>query len=52
MENLLAVGLQLVFLFMPYLVAGHKPARQPFFIPQPSILWDSNEIKSLLTNSD
>jgi hypothetical protein len=43
MENLLTVGLSLVLIFMPYLVARRKPAGQPFFIPQPSIRWDSNE---------
>jgi hypothetical protein len=42
-ENLLAVGLTVVFFFMPYLVAGHKPASQPFFTSQPSTLWVSNE---------
>jgi len=28
---------------MPYLVAGRKPASQPFFTSQPSTLWVSNE---------
>jgi hypothetical protein len=27
--------LYVVFFFMPYLVAGRKPASQPFFIHQP-----------------
>jgi hypothetical protein len=33
---------------MPYLVARHKPASQPFFIPQTSIRWDSNVSVSIL----
>jgi len=28
---------------MPYLVAGRKPPSQPFFAPQPSTLWVSND---------
>ncbi len=35
-ENLLAVGLCRVCSFMPHLVAGPRPASQPFFIPQSS----------------
>jgi hypothetical protein len=31
---------------MPYLVAGRKPASQPFFTPQPSTLLVSNEKSS------
>jgi hypothetical protein len=42
-ENLLAVGLDVVFFFMPYLVAGRKPSSQPFFTPQPSTMLVSNE---------
>jgi hypothetical protein len=42
-ENLPAVGLAVVFFFMPYLVAGRKPPSQPFFAPQPSTLWVSND---------
>jgi hypothetical protein len=33
-ENLLAVGLTMFF-FMPFLVAGRKPARQPFLFLNP-----------------
>jgi hypothetical protein len=40
---LLAVGLAVVFFFMPHLVAGRKPASQPFFTSQTSTLWVSNE---------
>jgi hypothetical protein len=29
---LLAVGLAVVFFFMPYLVAGRKPTSQPFLL--------------------
>jgi hypothetical protein len=41
---LLAVGLDVVFFFMPYLVAGRKPSSQPFFTPQPSTMLVSNEM--------
>jgi hypothetical protein len=43
---LLAVGLAVVFFFMPYLVAGRKPSSQPFFIPQPSSQLVSNDTNS------
>src|ERR1017187_719280 len=32
---------------MPHLVAGPKPASQLSFTPQPSTLWDSNELFSI-----
>jgi hypothetical protein len=43
-ENLLAADLAVVFFFMPCLVAGRKPANQPFLTTQPSTLWVSNDI--------
>jgi hypothetical protein len=36
---------------MPYLVAGPRPASQPFFIPQSSNPWDSCEYNSLVSYS-
>jgi hypothetical protein len=51
-ENLLAVGLAVVFFFMPYLVAGRKPSSQPFFTPQPSTMLVSNENQSFPANND
>jgi hypothetical protein len=50
-ENLLAVGLDVVFFFMPYLVAGRKPSSQPFFTPQPSTMLVSNERISKCRNA-
>jgi hypothetical protein len=32
---------------MPYLVAGPRPASQPFFIPQSSNPWDSCDLDSI-----
>jgi len=40
-----AVGLAVVFFFMPHLVAGRKPASQPFLASQPSTLLVSNDRK-------
>jgi hypothetical protein len=37
-ENLLVVGLIVVFFFLPYLETGHKPTNPPFFTSQLSIL--------------
>ncbi len=49
-ENLLAVGLTVVFFFMPYLVAGRKPASQPFLPLNPQPCWSAMNPNQTVSN--